>query len=61
VFGFLKKALPNSDETKDIRWNFAKFLIDHTGQPFKRYSPKHSPFEMKKDIEELLEKLEKSS
>ena len=61
VFGFLKKALPSSDGTTDIRWNFAKFLIDHTGQPYKRYSPKQSPFEMKTDIEELLEKLEKSS
>lgn len=24
VFGFLKKAIPSDDGTKDIRWNFAK-------------------------------------
>jgi glutathione peroxidase len=60
-FGFLKKALPSSDGTTDIRWNFTKFLIDHTGQPYKRYSPQTSPFELKNDISALLEKKEKSS
>jgi len=61
VFGFLKAALPADDGSKDIRWNFAKFLIDHTGQPIKRFGPQDSPLSMKADIEELLEKLEKSS
>lgn len=61
VFGFLKAALPSDDGTTDIRWNFAKFLIDHTGQPIKRYGSKDSPFSMKDDIEKLLEKLEKST
>lgn len=61
VFGFLKNALPSSDGTTAIRWNFAKFLVDHTGQPYKRYSPQTSPFEMKDDISALLEKMEKSS
>jgi len=61
TFGFLKKALPSSDGTTDIRWNFAKFLIDHTGQPYKRYSPQTSPFELKDDIDALLEKMEKST
>ena len=36
-------------------------LVDHNGQPYKRYSPKASPFKFKDDIEELLEKKEKSS
>jgi glutathione peroxidase len=61
IFGFLKNALPSSDGTKDIRWNFAKFLVDHNGQPFKRYGSKTSPFTFKDDIEELLQKKEKSS
>jgi glutathione peroxidase len=61
VFGYLKAALPADDGSKDIRWNFAKFLIDHTGQPIKRFGPQDSPLSMKADIEELLEKLEKSS
>jgi len=54
TFSILKKNLPNNDGTNDIRWNFAKFLIDHEGKPYKRYSPKASPFTMKEDIEELL-------
>ena len=56
VFSFLKRELPNSDGTVDIRWNFAKFLVDHEGKPYKRFSPKASPFTMKEDIEELLKK-----
>lgn len=61
VFGFLKEALPSEDGSKDIRWNFAKFLVDHKGQPIKRYSPKISPFEIKPDIMDYLQKMEKSS
>jgi len=27
VFSYLKKELPNADGTKDVRWNFGKFLV----------------------------------
>ena len=60
VYSFLKRELPNSDGTADIRWNFAKFLVDHEGIPFKRYGPKKPPLAMKDDIEELLKKKESS-
>eukprot|EP00573_Skeletonema_grethae_P000790 CAMPEP_0201690914 /NCGR_PEP_ID=MMETSP0578-20130828/4222_1 /ASSEMBLY_ACC=CAM_ASM_000663 /TAXON_ID=267565 /ORGANISM="Skeletonema grethea, Strain CCMP 1804" /LENGTH=194 /DNA_ID=CAMNT_0048176013 /DNA_START=88 /DNA_END=672 /DNA_ORIENTATION=+ len=56
VYSFLKEKLPSDDGTKDIRWNFAKFLIDHEGTPVKRYGPKTNPDEMVADIEELLAK-----
>jgi glutathione peroxidase len=39
---------------KDIKWNFAKFLIDKKGNVIKRYTPTTSPLKMKKDIEKLL-------
>jgi len=58
VWSFLKRELPNSDGTVDIRWNFAKFLVDHEGKAYKRFSPQASPFTMKEDIEELLKKAE---
>jgi len=61
VYGFLKHKLPNSDGTTDIRWNFAKFLVDHEGTPYKRFGPKTNPSEMKGDIETLLKKLEESA
>lgn len=56
VFSFLKTKLPNDDGSNDnsISWNFAKFLIDHNGNPYKRYDPETSPFEMKNDIEILM-------
>lgn len=60
VFSFLKREIKSEDGTSDIRWNFAKFLIDHKGAPYKRYGPKTSPFAMKDDIEELLKRKEAS-
>jgi len=61
VFAFLKKELPSSDGTKDIRWNFAKFLISHEGKPYKRYSPKDPPFVLREAIEQLLDAKEGNS
>ena len=58
VYSFLKRELPNSDGTADIRWNFAKFLVDHEGTPYKRFGPKTSPLSIKDDIEALLKKKE---
>jgi glutathione peroxidase len=60
VYSFLKNALPAEDGTLDIRWNFAKFLVDHEGKPYKRYSPQTNPEDMITDIEAMLQKLESS-
>lgn len=60
VYSFLKNKLPAEDGTSDIRWNFAKFLVDHEGTPFKRYGPKTEPDAIKADIEELLKKREEA-
>lgn len=60
VFSFLKRELPSKDGTSDVRWNFAKFLIDHEGTPYKRYSPQKAPLDIKDDIELLLKKKEGS-
>jgi glutathione peroxidase len=40
--------------TTDIKWNFEKILIDHTGQPRKRYTPAVKPLDMKADIRNLV-------
>lgn len=53
VFKYLKSHL-NGFLTSKIKWNFAKFLIDIDGKPFKRYAPATSPKKMKTDIEKLL-------
>jgi len=42
----------------DIRWNFEKFLLDHTGQPQRRYDEALDPMEIIPDIDVLLNRLE---
>jgi glutathione peroxidase len=58
VYSFLKRALPNDDGSFDVRWNFQKFLIDHEGNPYKRFGTSEAPFTMKDSIELLLKKKE---
>ncbi|MEN2768756.1 glutathione peroxidase [Ornithinibacillus xuwenensis] len=42
--------------TKEIKWNFTKFLIDQEGNVVKRYAPQTAPENIKADIESLLTK-----
>ncbi len=41
--------------SKEIKWNFSKFLIDANGNVIKRYAPTASPLKMKNVIEKLLD------
>lgn len=38
----------------DIKWNFAKFLVDPAGNVVKRYGPQQAPSSIEKDIVALL-------
>lgn len=40
--------------TKDIKWNFTKFLIDRQGNVVKRYEPATKPEEIEQDLQKLL-------
>ncbi|WP_077624123.1 glutathione peroxidase [Sediminibacillus massiliensis] len=40
--------------TKQIKWNFTKFLIDRDGNVIARYSPQTKPESIEKDIEKAL-------
>jgi len=42
----------------DIRWNFEKFLLDHNGQPMRRYDESLDPEDIIPDIDVLLNRLE---
>jgi len=42
----------------DIRWNFEKFLVNHQGQPVRRYDESLSPADMVPDIDVLLNQCE---
>jgi len=39
----------------DIRWNFEKFLVNHKGQPVRRYDESLDPSKLVPDIDVLLE------
>lgn len=76
LFSFLKKSCPATRSSfasysqlfykpfrsRDIRWNFEKFLIyPQNGTVFKRYDPSTNPLEMSKDIEFLIQQKHYSS
>lgn len=42
--------------SKEIKWNFTKFLIDREGNVIKRYAPTVNPLKIKEDIQKLLKK-----
>ena len=41
-----------------LRWNFEKFLLDHNGQPLRRYDESLDPEDIIPDIDVLLKNLE---
>ena len=41
--------------SKDIKWNFTKFLVDRNGEVVKRYAPTTEPGKIEKDIEQLIQ------
>ena len=53
LFAFLKEQ-KGGVLTKDIKWNFTKFLVDRNGQVVKRYAPTTEPEKIKSDLDELL-------
>jgi glutathione peroxidase len=54
LYRYLKSEKPGLLGFERIKWNFTKFLIDRTGRPVKRYSPRTKPEAIAPDIEALL-------
>lgn len=54
IYKYLKSKLKGGIFGSNIKWNFAKFLLDKEGKPYKRYSPTTTPDKLIKDIEKLL-------
>ena len=53
----LYKFLKNEKKgllSKEIKWNFTKFLIDSEGNVVKRYAPTVKPLKIEEDIKKLL-------
>ncbi|GGA60611.1 glutathione peroxidase [Ornithinibacillus halotolerans] len=53
LFTYLKSA-KGGLLSKDIKWNFTKFLIDRNGEVVERYAPTTKPAKMDKDIRKVL-------
>ena len=54
LFQWIKGQAPGLLGTKDIKWNFTKFLVDREGKVVDRYAPTTRPDAIKGDIEKLL-------
>jgi len=54
LFERLKTERPGLLGTKDIKWNFTKFLVGRDGRVLARYAPTDTPEEIQKDIERML-------
>jgi glutathione peroxidase len=54
LFKYLKNAAPGLLGTKDIKWNFTKFLVGRDGKAVDRYAPTTRPDAIAGDIEKLL-------
>jgi len=54
LFKFLKKELPGFAGTKNIKWNFTKFLVNKEGVPIKRFAPQDTPDKLEVEINKIL-------
>ena len=53
-YDFLKKEHPGILGTKNIKWNFSKFLVNKNGDVVNRYGPTTKPEDIESDIIALL-------
>lgn len=58
LYKFLKNQKPGFLNSKAIKWNFTKFLVDAEGQVVGRYSPAIFPRYLKNRIDKLLKQKE---
>jgi glutathione peroxidase len=54
LFAWLKTEAPGLLGTKDIKWNFTKFLLDREGRVVERFAPTLLPRDIAPAIEKLL-------
>ncbi|GHV72809.1 glutathione peroxidase [Spirochaetia bacterium] len=55
LYIFLKNQQKGILGSKNIKWNFTKFLVDKSGDVVKRYGPDKKPEIIESDIKKLLE------
>lgn len=50
LYAFLKESMARPSGKPEIKWNFAKFLVDRSGAVVKRYAPNTTPEEIAPDV-----------
>lgn len=54
LYDYLKNQAPGALNSKAVKWNFTKFLVDASGAVVRRYAPTDKPESIEKDVEDLL-------
>jgi glutathione peroxidase len=54
LYAYLKTAKPGVLGTRNIKWNFTKFLVDRTGKVVGRFGPATKPEAMEQAIAKVL-------
>jgi len=54
LFTYLKEQQTGIFGSKNIKWNFTKFLVNKKGEVINRYAPTTKPLSLKQDIEKVL-------
>lgn len=54
LFDWLKVKAPGVGDTKSVKWNFTKFLVNRSGTDVVRFGPSTSPEAIAPSIEKLL-------
>lgn len=54
LFAYLKARQPGLLGSQAIKWNFTKFLVDHTGNVCRRFAPTDTPDQIEREIVALL-------
>ena len=54
LYTFLKHISSEKSDTKDIEWNFTKFLFNKNSDLYKRYDPRVGHSDLIKDIQSII-------
>ena len=54
LYDYLKSEQPGILGTKNIKWNFTKFLVDKSGKVVERFAPMTKPEDIQETIEKVL-------
>jgi glutathione peroxidase len=54
LYKWLKAEQPGEEESAEVKWNFAKFIVDKEGKAVARFSPMATPEELQVEVAKYL-------